>query len=140
MNSGIGGIRMVGNEEKAEPKAEGKVVKEKTEQEKQRENSLAIFSQSEEAIQAADKMLRGFEIKLADDKTRPELTGPTGVVLGTAANRLFDSAVEDDPDKRAHYREVGLTSLAEVGVGFMKTLFAGNRRRVTEGKQTLRKK
>ena len=120
---------------------EGKVEEaELTEAENQRKNSLAIFSQSDEAIEVADKMLRGFEIKLENDKTRPELTGPTGVVLGTAANRLFDSAAESDPDKRARYREIGLTSLAEVGVGFMKTLFAGNRRRISEEKKIVIKK
>lgn len=124
-------IKNVGKERKVEEK-------EMSEAEKQRKNSLAIFSQSDEAIEVADKMLRGFEIKLDSDKTRPELTGPTGVVLGTAANRLFDSAAENDPDKKAHYREVGLTSLAEVGVGFMKTLFAGNRRRISEGKELVK--
>lgn len=130
-------LRNVGKEIEVEEK---EVIKEKTEQEKQRENSLAIFSQSDEAIAVADKMLRGFEIKLSDEKTRPGLTGPTGVVLGTSVNRLFDSAVEDDPDKKAHYREVGLTSLAEVGVGMLKTLFAGERKRRAVGKRILRKK
>lgn len=130
-------IRNVGKESEVE---EVKEVKEKTEQEKQKERSLAIFSQSDEAIIEADIMLRGFEIKLSDEKTRPELTGPTGVVLGTSVNRLFDSAVEEDPDKKAHYREVGLTSLAEVGVGMLKTLFAGERKRRGEGKRLLKKK
>lgn len=127
-------IKNVGKESESEKK----VVEGKTEQEKQRENSLAIFSQSDEAIEVADKMLRGFDIKLADEKTRPELTGPTGVVIGASINRLLDSAVEEDPDKRAQHREIGLTSLAEITVAGMKTLFAGNRKRVAEGKKILK--
>lgn len=131
-NSGIGGIRNMGKEME--------VKEEKTEEEKQKEQSLAIFKQSEEAIVAADRMLRGFEIKLEDEETRSTVTGPTGVVLGTAANKLLDSAAETNPDKRAHDREVGLTSLAEVGVGALKTLFAGERRRRAAGKEILRRK
>lgn len=108
--------------------------------EKQQERTLKIFSQSDEAIQVANDMLRGFELKLEDEETRPGVTGPTGVVLGTAANKLLDSAAESDPDKRAQSREVGLTSLAEVGVGMLKTLFAGERRRRAAGKDILKKK
>lgn len=117
-------------------KVEGKVEEKEiaTEEESRKERSLKIFSQSEEAIQVADDMLRGFELKLEDEETRPQVTGPTGVVLGTAANKLLDSAAETDPDKRAQSREVGLTSLAEVGVGMLKTLFAGERRRRASGK------
>lgn len=128
-------IRNVGKEE---PEVEEKKVEEKTEQEKQREKSLAIFSQSDEAIAVADKMLRGFDIKLADEDTRPGLTGPTGVVIGASVNRLLDSAVETDPDKKAQYREIGLTSLAEITVAGMKTLFAGNRKRIAEGKNIVK--
>lgn len=106
----------------------------------QKERSLKIFSQSEEAIQVADEMLRGFELKLEDEEARPQVTGPTGVVLGTAANKLLDSAAETDPDKRAQSREVGLTSLAEVGVGMLKTLFAGERRRRASGKNIVNPK
>lgn len=106
----------------------------------QKERSLKIFSQSEEAIAVADEMLRGFEIKLEDEETRPYVTGPTGVVLGTAANKLLDSAAETNPDKRAQDREVGLTSLAEVGVGMLKTLFAGERRRRAKGKNIVKPK
>ena len=108
--------------------------------ENQQERTLKIFSQSDEAIQVANDMLRGFELKLENEETRPRVTGPTGVVLGTAANKLLDSAAETDPDKRAQSREVGLTSLAEVGVGMLKTLFAGERRRRAAGKDILKKK
>lgn len=129
-------IRNVGKESEVEEEK----GKEKTEQEKQREKSLAIFSQSDEAIAVADKMLQGFDIKLADENTRPGLTGPTGVVIGASVNRLLDSAVEEDPEKKAQYIEIGLTSLAEIGVAGMKTLFAGNRKRVAAGKRLLKKK
>lgn len=108
--------------------------------EKQQERTLKIFSQSDEAIQVADEMLRGFELKLENEEARPGVTGPTGVVLGIAANKLLDSAAESDPDKKAHDRETGLTSLAEVGVGMLKTLFAGERRRRAVGKEILKKK
>lgn len=132
-------IRDVGIVEKS--KEEEKIEeKEMSEAETYKERSLAIFSQSDEAIAVADKMLRGFDIKLADENTRPELTGPTGVVIGASINRLLDSAVENDPDKRAQHREIGLTSLAEITVAGMKTLFAGNRKRVAEGKKILSKK
>ena len=119
----------------------GKNVEEKeiSTEEKRKEKSLAIFSQSEEAIAVADEMLRGFEIKLEDEETRPGLTGPTGVSLGTIANYLLDSAVETDPDIKAHKREVGLTSISEVGVGFLKTYFAGDRRRRAKGKNIVKK-
>ena len=126
-------IKEVGTEEK------GKDASIET-KETQKERSLKIFSQSDEAVQVADEMLRGFEIKLENEETRPELTGPTGVVLGTAANKLLDSAAETDPDKRAQSREVGLTSLAEVGIGVLKTLFAGERRRRSEGKELVKKR
>ena len=115
-------------------------VKEPTLEEKKKIYTLAIFKQSDEAIQVADKMLRGFEIKLENEETRAQITGPTGVVLGTSVNMLLDSAVEENPDTKAHKREVGLTSLAEVGVGMLKTLFAGNRKRIAEGKMILKKK
>lgn len=131
-NSGIGGIRNMGKEME--------VKEEKTEEEKQKEQSLAIFKQSEEAIVAADRMLRGFELKLEDEESRPQITGPTGVVLGTAANMLLDSSVEESPDIKAQKRELGLTSLAEVGVGVLKTMFAGERRRRAEGKLLIKKR
>lgn len=128
-------IRNVGKEVEVE-----EIVKEKTEQEKQKERSLAIFSQSDEAIVMADKMLRGFEIKLENEETRVTVTGPTGATLGTIINKGLDSLAENDPDKKAHFREVSLTSAAEVGVATLKTLFAGERRRRTEGKELIRKK
>ena len=107
--------------------------------ETQKERSLKIFSQSDEAIQVADEMLRGFELKLENEETRPQVTGPTGVVLGTVANKLLDSAVETDPDKRAQSREVGLTSLAEVGIATLKTLFSGERRRRARNQGIIKK-
>lgn len=130
MNSGLD-IKNVGNNVEE---------KEMSEAERHKEESLAIFKQSDEAIEAADKMLRGFELKLEDEKTRPGLTGPTGATLGTIINRGLDSAAETDPDKKAHYREVSLTSIAEVGVATLKTLFAGERRRRAEGKELLKKR
>lgn len=132
-NTGVGGIRMVGKEmeEKKEIMSEA---------EKQKEQSLAIFRQSEEAIVAADRMLRGFELKLEDEESRPQITGPTGVVLGTAANMLLDSSIEENLDAKAQKRELGLTSLAEVGVGVLKTMFAGEHRRRAEGKNIVRRK
>ena len=129
-------IRDVGSTEKI--KAEERKEEDMSEVERQKENTLAIFKQSDEAIVAADKMLRGFELKLEDEETRSSVTGPTGVVLGTAANKLLDSAAESDPDKKAQDRETGLTSLAEVGVGMLKTLFAGERRRRAAGKNILK--
>ena len=126
-------LRNVGTEGKVEEK-------ELTEEEKQKERTLAIFSQSDEAIQVADKMLRGFEMKLENEKTRPGLTGPTGATLGTIINKGLDSLAENDPDKKAHFREVSLTSAAEVGVATLKTLFAGERKRRGEGKKLLKKK
>ena len=120
---------------------ESEVEEERTleNKETQKERSLKIFSQSEEAVQVADDMLRGFEIKLEDEETRPQVTGPTGVVLGTAANMLLDSAAENNPEIKAHKREVGLTSLAEIAVAGMKTLFAGNRKRISEGKKIVKR-
>ena len=135
-NTGIGGIRMVGTKGKVE-KGKGTSIEPN---ETQQERSLKIFSQSDEAIQVADEMLRGFELKLENEETRPQVTGPTGVVLGTVANKLLDSTVETDPDKRAQSREVGLTSLAEVGVAALKTLFSGERRRRAAGKEILKKR
>lgn len=134
-NSGLD-IKDVSPESKVEEKKE--VVIEKTKEEKQRENSLAIFSQSDEAIEIANKMLEGFEIKLKDEKTRPQLTGPTGATIGTIVNMGLDSLAEDDPDKKAHLREISLTSAAEVGVATLKTLFAGNRRLRSSGKKIIK--
>ena len=108
--------------------------------ETQKERSLKIFSQSEEAVQVADEMLRGFELKLENEEARPTITGPTGATLGTIVNKGLDSLAETDPDKKAHSREVSLTSAAEVGVAMLKTLFAGERRRRTEGKELVRKR
>lgn len=105
-----------------------------------KEQSLAIFKQSDEAIEVADKMLRGFEMKLEDEETRPTVTGPTGVTLGAGVNYLLDSAVESDPDRKAHKREVGATTLVEIGIGAFKTLIAGERRRRSDGKKILIKK
>lgn len=130
MNSGLD-IKNVGKNTEEETAIE-------TEAEARKKESLKIFSQSDEAIAVADKMLRGFEMKLEDEEARPQVTGPTGVVLGTAANKLLDSDAEEDPDKKAQYREVGLTSLAEVGVGMLKTLFAGERRRRAAGKEIIK--
>ncbi|MCK4329894.1 hypothetical protein KAX02_08630 [candidate division WOR-3 bacterium] len=105
-----------------------------------KEQSLAIFKQSDEAIEVADKMLRGFEMKLEDEETRPTVTGPTGVTLGAGVNYLLDSAVDSDPDRKAHKREVGATTLVEIGIGAFKTLIAGERRRRSDGKKILIKK
>ena len=108
--------------------------------ETQKERSLKIFSQSDQAIQVADEMLRGFELKLEDEEARPQVTGPTGVVLGTATNMLLDSATEENPDIKARKREVGLTSLAEVAVASLKTLFAGERKRRAAGKELIKRR
>ena len=120
-----------------ESEVEGKVEEKKDPKEEQ---SIAIFKQSEEAIAVADKMLRGFEVKLEDEDARPTVTGPTGVTLGAGINYLLDSEVEGDPDRKAHKREVGATTLVEIGIGAFKTLIAGERRRRGEGKRILRKK
>lgn len=133
MNSGIE-IKDVGKE----TEVEGKEVEDK--KDPREEQSIAIFKQSEEAIVMADKMLRGFEVKLEDEEARPTVTGPTGVTLGAGINYLLDSEVERDPDTKAHKREVGATTLVEIGIGAFKTLIAGERRRRTEGKRILKKK
>lgn len=129
MNSGID-IKNVGKEE---PKVEEKKYA-------INEQSIAIFKQSEEAIVMADKMLQGFEVKLEDEEARLAVTGPTGVTLGAGVNYLLDSAIESDPDRKAHKREVGATTLVEIGIGAFKTLVAGERRRRTKGKRIVRKK
>ena len=123
------GIKDVGKESELEEKKDA-----------MKEQSLAIFKQSDEAIEVADKMLRGFEMKLEDEETRPTVTGPTGVTLGAGVNYLLDSAVESDPDRKAHKREVGATTLVEIGIGAFKTLIAGERRRRSDGKKILIKK
>ena len=132
-------IRNVGSVEEAKEE-KAKEEKDMLESEKRKEESLAIFKQSDEAIVAADRMLRGFELKLEDEETRSTVTGPTGATLGTIINKGLDSLAENDPDKKAHFREVSLTSAAEVGVATLKTLFAGERRRRTEGKEIVRKR
>ena len=130
-----------GNKRKMEIKDVGKEEPEVEEKkDPKEEQSIAIFKQSEEAIAVADKMLRGFEVKLEDEEARPQVTGPTGVTLGAGINYLLDSEVERDPDQKAHKREVGATTLVEIGIGAFKTLIAGERRRRGEGKIILKKK
>lgn len=134
MNSGLD-IKNVGKEVEMEEKKEP-IVEDK--KDKLNEQSVAIFKQSEEAIAIADKMLRGFEVKLEDEESRPSVTGPTGVTLGAGINYLLDSEVEPDVDKKAHKREVGATTLVEIGLGAFKTLIAGERRRRGEGKRLIK--
>ena len=132
MNNGIGGIRMVGNEEKKGEKVEEKEVIEVVEE--PNKSSLAIFRQSDEAIVMAGQMLEGFESLYEDDERRAQATGSSGVVVGGILNYALDAAEEKNPDVKSELKQRALTTGLEFLTGFIKTgIYGENRRKVRRG-------
>jgi len=104
-------------------------MEKKKEEENKKEEELDIIEQGEQAVQAAENLLEGFDGIFTDNDKRQKATYGSGAVVGAGVNYFLDAAVEKDEKKKTEQLHKGGITLLEIFSGIGKVIIAGQRRR-----------